>query len=62
MNEIEKYSLFHYNSPPPSVSANDKAGSSVSQNAPVLVIYAFINRHYILDLLPEVSIVRSLLF
>ena len=28
---------------------------------PVLVIYAFINRHYILDLLPEVSVVRNLL-
>jgi class III poly(R)-hydroxyalkanoic acid synthase PhaC subunit len=27
----------------------------------VLVIYAFINRHYILDLLPEVSVVRNLL-
>jgi polyhydroxyalkanoate synthase len=27
----------------------------------VLVIYAFINRHYILDLLPEVSVIRSLL-
>ncbi len=60
--EIEKYSLFHYNSPPPSPSATDKAGSSVSQKyTPVLVIYAFINRHYILDLLPEVSIVRGLL-
>jgi polyhydroxyalkanoate synthase subunit PhaC len=28
---------------------------------PVLIVYAFINRHYILDLLPEVSIVYSLL-
>ena len=27
----------------------------------MLVIYAFINRHYILDLLPEVSVVRNLL-
>lgn len=27
----------------------------------MLVIYAFINRHYILDLLPEVSVTRSLL-
>ena len=25
------------------------------------MIYAFINRHYILDLLPEVSVVRNLL-
>ncbi|MFL6426044.1 MAG: alpha/beta fold hydrolase [Nitrososphaeraceae archaeon] len=27
----------------------------------MLVVYAFINRHYILDLLPEVSVVRNLL-
>jgi polyhydroxyalkanoate synthase len=61
--EIEKYSLFHYNRPPPTTTATtDKEGISVSQqNTPVLVIYAFINRHYILDLLPEVSIMRSLL-
>ena len=34
-----------------------------SQNTspPVFVIYAFINRHYILDLLPEVSVIRNLL-
>ncbi len=36
---------------------NSKEGAS----PPVLVIYAFINRHYILDLLPEVSVVRNLL-
>jgi polyhydroxyalkanoate synthase subunit PhaC len=61
--EIEKYSLFHYNRPPPTTTtATDTGGISVSQqNTPVLVIYAFINRHYILDLLPEVSIMRSLL-
>lgn len=28
---------------------------------PLLMVYGFINRHYILDLVPEVSIVRSLL-
>jgi polyhydroxyalkanoate synthase len=33
-----------------------------SKSPPVLVIYAFINRHYILDLLPEVSVVRNLLY
>lgn len=33
----------------------------LTSKAPVLILYAFINRHYILDLLPEVSIVRSLL-
>jgi polyhydroxyalkanoate synthase subunit PhaC len=61
--EIEKYSLFHYIRPPTStVTATEKGDSPVSQkNTPVLVIYAFINRHYILDLLPEVSVMRSLL-
>jgi len=46
-----KFALFHYN--PADKRANGKA--------PVLIIYAFINRHYILDLLPQVSIIRSLL-
>jgi class III poly(R)-hydroxyalkanoic acid synthase PhaC subunit len=45
-----KFSLFHY----------DSAQEKVVNKSPVLIIYAFINRHYILDLLPEVSIVRSL--
>jgi polyhydroxyalkanoate synthase subunit PhaC len=48
----------------PSMS-QDKEYSSLSPPSsashPVLVIYAFINRHYILDLLPEVSVVRNLL-
>jgi poly(3-hydroxyalkanoate) synthetase len=30
--------------------------------SPVIVIYAFINRHYILDLLPGIGVVRNLLF
>ncbi|MFY9564926.1 MAG: alpha/beta fold hydrolase [Nitrososphaeraceae archaeon] len=65
--EIEKYSLFHYKRPSPTtstISATEKVGISINQKAattPVLIIYAFINRHYILDLLPEVSVVRSLL-
>ena len=65
--EIEKYSLFHYKRPSPTtstISAAEKVGISINQKAattPVLIIYAFINRHYILDLLPEVSVVRSLL-
>jgi polyhydroxyalkanoate synthase subunit PhaC len=60
--EIEKYSLFHYNTTPPASTATEKGDSSVNQkNTPVLVIYAFLNRHYILDLLPEVSVMRSLL-
>ena len=69
--EIEKYSLFHYKIPlsPTTTSvdnraANEEGSVSINQktaNTPVLIIYAFINRHYILDLLPEVSVVRSLL-
>jgi polyhydroxyalkanoate synthase subunit PhaC len=46
-----KFALFHYN--PGDVKMDTKE--------PLLIIYAFINRHYILDLLPQVSIVRSLL-
>ena len=64
--EIDEYSLFHYNRP--STTSTDrtaeKEGASIYQKTattPVLVIYAFINRHYILDLLPEVSVIRSLL-
>src|ERR671910_1946360 len=64
--EIDEYSLFHYNRP--STTSTDrtaeKEGASIYQKiatTPVLVIYAFINRHYILDLLPGVSVVRSLL-
>jgi class III poly(R)-hydroxyalkanoic acid synthase PhaC subunit len=56
--ELEKYSLFHYNRPS---AANTERENSLSQNnSPVLIIYAFINRHYILDLLPEVSVTRNL--
>ena len=53
--EIEKYSLFHYKRPSPTtstISATEKVGISINQKAattPVLIIYAFINRHYILD-------------
>ena len=69
--EIEKYSLFHYKRlPSPTITSIDnrvveeKGGVSINQKdltTPILIIYAFINRHYILDLLPDVSIVRSLL-
>jgi len=40
-----------------------KDGGSVinRKNTPILVVYAFIDRHYILDLLPEVSVIGSLL-
>jgi class III poly(R)-hydroxyalkanoic acid synthase PhaC subunit len=46
-----KFSLYHYKSEP----------ERMNSKAPILIIYAFINRHYILDLLPEVSLVNSLL-
>jgi polyhydroxyalkanoate synthase subunit PhaC len=58
--ELEKYSLFHYNRM--HITDTKKENSFESQNSsPVLIIYAFINRHYILDLLPEVSVTRNLL-
>lgn len=54
LNTEENVALFHYS--PEHVKMN-----SGSSKVPLLIIYAFINRHYILDLLPQVSIVRSLL-
>jgi polyhydroxyalkanoate synthase subunit PhaC len=57
--ELEKYSLFRYDRLISNTS--EKEGDSINKSPPVLVIYAFINRHYILDLLPEVSVVRNLL-
>jgi polyhydroxyalkanoate synthase len=54
--EIEKYSLFRYVRP-----ASTEKESTIRTKTPLLMIYAFINRHYILDLLPEVSVVRNLL-
>jgi polyhydroxyalkanoate synthase len=72
--EIEKYSLFRYHRlPPSSISTSSKkernlvrsegreTRNSETRSSPVLIIYAFINRHYILDLLPEVSVVRTML-
>jgi polyhydroxyalkanoate synthase subunit PhaC len=41
--------------------SRERIPSFSTPSMPVLVIYAFINRHYILDLLPEVSVVRNLL-
>ena len=55
--EIEKYSLFRYDR-----ATVDRRNSSAGDiQTPLLIVYSFINRHYILDLLPEVSIVRSFL-
>lgn len=45
-----KFSLFHYD-----------RENAAKQRTPLLVVYAFINRHYILDLLPNVSIIRNLM-
>jgi polyhydroxyalkanoate synthase subunit PhaC len=57
--ELEKYSLFHYEDAGPTSAAITPA--KTSDIVPLLIVYAFINRHYILDLLPEVSVVRNLL-
>ena len=57
--ELEKYSLFHYASARPTSAAITPA--KTSNIVPLLIVYAFINRHYILDLVPEVSVVRNLL-
>jgi class III poly(R)-hydroxyalkanoic acid synthase PhaC subunit len=45
-----RFHLHHY------VSKNEK-----KQKIPILMVYSLINRHYILDLLPEVSVVNNLL-
>jgi class III poly(R)-hydroxyalkanoic acid synthase PhaC subunit len=73
---LEKYSLFRYDRLRPSSistmyqNADNSDNSARIQNqdrskevlsSPLLIIYAFINRHYILDLLPQVSVVRTLL-
>lgn len=50
----EKFSLFHYD------RTTEKQDTTLPKT-PILVVYAFINRHYILDLLPRVSIIRNLL-
>jgi polyhydroxyalkanoate synthase subunit PhaC len=59
-----KYSLFHYDTPNEEIvgkeKRNTKTPPSNHTSTPVLIIYAFINRHYILDLLPDSSIVRNL--
>jgi polyhydroxyalkanoate synthase subunit PhaC len=59
--EIEKYSLFRYDKSFANTTDEKASGSIEQNNTPVLVIYAFINRDYILDLLPEISVIRSLL-
>jgi polyhydroxyalkanoate synthase len=58
--ELEKCSLFHYNRVTSTTGTGVETTTTTSLT-PLLIVYAFINRHYILDLLPEVSIVRNLL-
>jgi class III poly(R)-hydroxyalkanoic acid synthase PhaC subunit len=67
VSRLEKYSLFRYDKTPndgnffkPSNSNKPIAHSKV-KSSPLLVVYGFINRPYILDLLPEVSVVKNLL-
>ena len=60
VSNLEKYSLFrYYNKTREGNKDNDS--DRIYPTTPLLIVYAFINRHYILDLLPEVSVVRSLL-
>jgi polyhydroxyalkanoate synthase len=56
--ELEKYSLLQYDS---TSSGTGVTPANRSNFDPLLIVYAFINRHYILDLVPEVSVVRNLL-
>jgi polyhydroxyalkanoate synthase len=48
------FSLFHYDR-----MTVDKP--ETQSTTPLMVVYAFINRHYILDLLPQISIIRNLI-
>src|SRR5215469_7594231 len=49
--KLEKYSLFRYESAIPTSTTTTAA--KTSNIVPLLIVYAFINRHYILDLVPE---------
>jgi class III poly(R)-hydroxyalkanoic acid synthase PhaC subunit len=60
VSNLEKYSLFRYYDKTRE-GDKDKDDDRTHTRTPLLIVYAFINRHYILDLLPEVSVVGSLL-
>lgn len=71
IQEVEKYSLFHYkriaDDGNPDTTGSDKSSTTLTTTTrtnnmtPLFVVYAFINRHYILDLLPEISVIKNLL-
>jgi len=44
-----RFKLLHY-----------KSEDTVKHKTPILVIYSLINRHYILDLLPQISVIKNL--
>ncbi len=55
---LEKYSLFRYDN---TLNNVNSIVATPTVKTPVLVVYAFINRHYLLDLLPEISVINNLL-
>ena len=59
VTNLEKYSLFRYYYK--KAREGDKNNDRIHPTTPLLIVYAFINRHYILDLLPEISVVGNLL-
>jgi polyhydroxyalkanoate synthase subunit PhaC len=61
VTNLEKYSLFRYYYDKTGEGDKDKNDDKIYPTTPLLIVYAFINRHYILDLLPEISVVGNLL-
>ncbi|MDQ6668214.1 MAG: hypothetical protein M3Y53_08330, partial [Thermoproteota archaeon] len=65
VTNLEKYSLFRYYYDKTRKGDKDKEkykdDDRIHPTTPLLIVYAFINRHYILDLLPEISVVGNLL-
>jgi polyhydroxyalkanoate synthase len=65
ITNLEKYSLFRYyydkTRKGDKDKDKDKDDDRIHPTTPLLIVYAFINRHYILDLLPEISVVGNLL-
>jgi len=69
INLDDKYSLMHYDThhqqqqeegEKEKTNREEKSSeTSITTTTPLLIIYAFINRHYILDLLPDSSIVQN---